>query len=589
MIDPLNTLAFSLFENRGVYALLLGSGLSRTASIPTGWEITLDLTRRLAFLEGVEDQADWAAWHQARFGEPPSYSRLMDALAQTPSERRALLHGYIEPSADDLDAQRRTPTAAHHAIARLVRDGFVRVIVTTNFDRLLETAFRAAGVEPTVIRSDDDLAGAVPFTHARCTILKVHGDYLDTRLRNTEGELAAYGSAQDALLDRIFDEHGLIVCGWSAEWDQALRAALSRAPSRRYPLYWASRGEPTAAAADLIAHRRGAVIGIESADAFFTALQTKIEAQALLNRPHPLSVELLVAQAKKHLARPEERIVLADLTSQEIRRAKVRLEDDAFSVDALPSNEAFRTRILAYQSIAEPLVRLAFTLGRWGDGAETTLARDLMLAFSDRPSGGRVIWLDLWPYPAVLILTAYCLGAAKSDRNDALYRMLRVPIHREHRAESEPAVMRLTPEVWGASLKGAWQALDGMERRLYPVCDWLHTLVGDWLQSEFLTASEFELAFGWMELLMGLEFTAERIDAETLKAKMGGFGGGDRYVPSPVGRMSFDTRVGDRLLVRLADEGVQADLARAGFASGDPQAVAVFAENIAGYVNESRW
>jgi hypothetical protein len=41
MIDPSTALAFSLFENKGVYALLLGSGLSRAAQIPTGWEITL--------------------------------------------------------------------------------------------------------------------------------------------------------------------------------------------------------------------------------------------------------------------------------------------------------------------------------------------------------------------------------------------------------------------------------------------------------------------------------------------------------------------------------------------------------------------
>jgi hypothetical protein len=40
-------LAFSVYESKGVYALLLGSGLSRAANIPTGWEITLDLIRRI--------------------------------------------------------------------------------------------------------------------------------------------------------------------------------------------------------------------------------------------------------------------------------------------------------------------------------------------------------------------------------------------------------------------------------------------------------------------------------------------------------------------------------------------------------------
>lgn len=32
------------------------------------------------------------------------------------------------------------PTVAHKAIANLVKHGFIKVIVTTNFDRLLERA-----------------------------------------------------------------------------------------------------------------------------------------------------------------------------------------------------------------------------------------------------------------------------------------------------------------------------------------------------------------------------------------------------------------------------------------------------------------
>ena len=40
MSDPLHSLAFSIYENPGVYCILLGSGVSRAAEIPTGWEIT---------------------------------------------------------------------------------------------------------------------------------------------------------------------------------------------------------------------------------------------------------------------------------------------------------------------------------------------------------------------------------------------------------------------------------------------------------------------------------------------------------------------------------------------------------------------
>lgn len=39
---PLAQTAFSVDENKGVFAVLLSSGPSRTTEIPTGWGITLD-------------------------------------------------------------------------------------------------------------------------------------------------------------------------------------------------------------------------------------------------------------------------------------------------------------------------------------------------------------------------------------------------------------------------------------------------------------------------------------------------------------------------------------------------------------------
>jgi len=41
-----------------------------------------------------------------------------------------------------------------------VQHGYIRVIVTTNFDRLLESALREIGVEPTIVASVDALLDA---------------------------------------------------------------------------------------------------------------------------------------------------------------------------------------------------------------------------------------------------------------------------------------------------------------------------------------------------------------------------------------------------------------------------------------------
>ena len=135
--DPLTRLAFSMHENRGVYALLVGSGLSRAAGIPTGWEITLGLIRRVARAQGEKEQADWAAWYRGKVGREPDYSGLVKELGASAEERRTILEGYIEPTPEEQSEGRKVPTKAHGAIADLVHDGLVRVVVTTNFDRLL--------------------------------------------------------------------------------------------------------------------------------------------------------------------------------------------------------------------------------------------------------------------------------------------------------------------------------------------------------------------------------------------------------------------------------------------------------------------
>jgi hypothetical protein len=121
MIDPLVALAFAMHSHKGVYAVLLGSGVSRAAGIPTGWEVVLDLTRKLARLLGDDCEPDPAAWYRSKFEREPDYSKLLDALAKTPDERNHLLRAYFEPTEEEREQGRKTPTKAHQATAGLAR------------------------------------------------------------------------------------------------------------------------------------------------------------------------------------------------------------------------------------------------------------------------------------------------------------------------------------------------------------------------------------------------------------------------------------------------------------------------------------
>lgn len=507
MIDPIHSLAFSMQANRGVYAVLFGSGLSRSAQIPTGWEVTLDLVRRLATVSGEDCGSDPSAWYQDRYGKKPDYSELLDGLAKTPAERQQLLRQYWEPTEQEKEDGVKQPTQAHRAIADLVAKGFVRVLVTTNFDRLMELALLDAGVTPTVLSSADQVHGALPLIHTQCCVFKVHGDYLDTRIRNTLSELGSYPAEFNTLLDRIFDEFGLIVCGWSADWDEALRNSLLRAPSRRFATYWAIRGEPGDAARRLIDHRGAQVVPIKDADSFFNAVHRQVEALETFSRPHPLSTAAAVAAMKRYLSEPRYRIQHADLVEAEVERVLSEVGEARFPVQGVPAPDAaqFNQRIKAYEAATATLTAMAIEAGRWAEADNQEIwVRALQRLAANRPQGGGyALWLELQQFPAMLLLYSLALTAALSNRLDFLRRLLTVRLG-QNGQEDMLAVHSLPSNCLLEN--GGKKLFEGKEDRRYPVSDWLC----DWLEPStrrlFQSKQGFEFEFDRLEVLMALAY-----------------------------------------------------------------------------------
>jgi hypothetical protein len=234
-LDPTLTLALALHTKPAAYAFLLGSGISRAAGIPTAPGIVDDLIRQLAAMEGQSAACDPdpAGWYRTWHRMEPEYAALLDAVAPTAPERQRVLAEYFEPlPADGEPAPRNTgdsggdrrPTAAHRAIAALAAGGHVKVILTTNFDTLLERALTAADVPHTVLSTADAVEGAVPLVHAGVTIIKLHGDYRDPRILNTPSELRRYDPRTRASAGPRARRVRPLVCGWSGESDTALGA-----------------------------------------------------------------------------------------------------------------------------------------------------------------------------------------------------------------------------------------------------------------------------------------------------------------------------------------------------------------------------
>ena len=502
--ELLTTLGFSMHANPGVYGLLVGSGLSRAAEIPTGWEITLDLVRRLAIADDVPEQDDWEAWYLEKHGKEPSYSDLVARIGRTANERQALLQSYIEPMDEDRQEGRKVPTKAHEAIADLVYAGFVRVVITTNFDRLIEHALQARGVEPTVIDSVDALNGAEPLTHTKCYLVKLHGDYKDARILNTVAELSDYPPEYDSLLDRILDEHGLVVCGWSGEWDEALFHALIRCPSRRYSLFWAARGELGDAAERIVSHRKGQVIDIETAEDFFGSLRDQVHTLARTHRRDPRTVDLLVRTTKRYAAKPEHRIDLHDLVEDEVRRLLERLR--TATPDVRPNNDGVRALVPFYESTTEPLARMLGVLGRWGNETDVDTAMDAIVTLATRgpdESAGSIHHLRL--YPAVLALSAYAVGLTIAKQWHALHTLLSRQLPNDPNGP-ERVVDEFAKWVLDGYRNELWKRLPGLEGHLTPMSDHLYEVLDKWRESFGPTVADFEEQFDVWEILASVTY-----------------------------------------------------------------------------------
>ncbi len=405
IIKPEVKLALSVYDQPGVYALLLGSGISRSAGIPTGWEITLDLIKRVSILYGEKTTTDYYKWYKDKFCEEPDYSKLLAEVAKTPSERNSLLRGYFEINNEEEDPHNKKPTKAHKAIAELVKSGFIRVILTTNFDRLLENALNEIGIVPDVISNTDQVNGVIPLIHSKCTIIKINGDYMDIRIKNTEDELSEYDPALCEFIDRVFDEFGLIICGWSGEWDIALRQSIYRCKNHRYSTYWLKRGALSDSAQKICEFKKASQIEISDADTFFDQLKDDLNSiNDLTRKGNVLSREMSCAKLKRLLPDTKNIILVNDLVNDVCQQSAGFINDMNWTEN--PDNITIKTKIETIEINYDVLLHL-LTLGSfWGGKEYENIWKNCFKnTFNiNYMNNGLVIWIGLKKYPSTLIL-----------------------------------------------------------------------------------------------------------------------------------------------------------------------------------------
>ncbi|CAM3037035.1 MULTISPECIES: SIR2 family protein [Halobacterium] len=447
MVDKRMSLTFSVRNNPGRYALLLGSGVSTGAGVPTGWVVVEDLIRKLAAAREEDLQHDPFDWYKEEYGEEAAYDDLIGELAGSQEERRSLLEDYFEPSEEERGRDEKTPTKAHESIAWLIDNGYIDVVLTTNFDQLLEDALAEYGVKPVVITGPESARGAEPLAHQDAVVIKVNGDYKETDIKNLATELEEYSEPMQELIDRVFKDYGLIVCGWSGKWDTRLRESLKSCKVHRYSTYWSHHGELEEEAEPLVSHRDAITIQNEGAARFFSELKESVEALEGAESAAPLSREVARERVKKYLTREQHKIDLADLIKEEAEEVSAEIfEEERFPLHNDSGEITVEDRLEEYGSVVGTLAVATMTCSYWGNqtvniGLKPTVQAIQHIGSTPSPENKYTPALKLLRrYPATLVMYGVGMAALASENWNVIQKLLSqttVEVHRSSLSYSD--------------------------------------------------------------------------------------------------------------------------------------------------------
>lgn len=359
--------AFSVHRNSGSYAVLLGAGVSVASGAPSAWEVQLSLVREVASLEAADPGDEPDVWYEQRFGGPVTYDGLLGRLSVTVADRQGLLRRFFEPDRDDPEREPLTPSAAHRAVASMVAAGRIRIVLTLNFDHLMEAALRDAGIEPTVLATRDDFEHARPLHAQDAVVIHVHGEYLNpSSMRNTAEELSGYDPELVRLLRQISAEYGILVSGWSARWDPALREILASTERPYLPMYVIDPSLPNPALTEVMRRRQGIHLAA-TADAGLSRMAEGVAAISDTDPAAPVTTRVAVGAAKRALRGQTVSMSLHD----DLRRGFTRLRELPAMTDPDTNTRdmhgTIQSMLAAFDRELPVLSAQVATTAYWGD------------------------------------------------------------------------------------------------------------------------------------------------------------------------------------------------------------------------------
>lgn len=199
-----------ILRERDRYVCYLGAGASAEAGVMTALGICQEIRQWLIDSEllSSKDEAEATRKVESELKWTDVDTRYLMCMRKGFSARDSRV-GYFRKLLQNVH-----PAFCHHAVALLMAKGYLKsTCLTTNFDKLTETAFMQQGrFECQPIRNESEIKYYSP-DHKRRYILKLHGDYDTENVLNTAGETIRIADDMSKAVSNLCQRSGMLVLG----------------------------------------------------------------------------------------------------------------------------------------------------------------------------------------------------------------------------------------------------------------------------------------------------------------------------------------------------------------------------------------
>jgi hypothetical protein len=261
------------------YGFLLGAGMSAGAGVPLGGAIVTILRERLIeeLRRDVTAEAGEEIFRELGWFQDPEteYSEALLRAFSSDHDRQRFFRELIAG---------KMPTLAHYYLASIIASGHCNLVLTTNFDDLLEKALTSLRFDEFNVIAHATETEYVSAHPEMVTLVKLHGHYTFPQLSNLTEETKRLQRQLREYFAYLMRDYGLIVAGYAGR-DRSIMEPITRSVrGRTIPkgvIWCIRRSDPTAQAPFLQELQRlGAgnvsFLQIQDIDDFYRDLHTRL-------------------------------------------------------------------------------------------------------------------------------------------------------------------------------------------------------------------------------------------------------------------------------------------------------------------------